>query len=213
MPRLMILGGLVLVMALLTGCRDEAPVPAAVTPSLIEVTAQRTDLLYRYRDAEGAWQQAIALDEIPAEARAKVVVVDLAQSPEQRAAGQVVQLFDLRQPGADGRFPGRLVPRGELEQALAAELAEKLEARKQAPVTMYSASWCGVCKKARAFLDDAGIAYVEKDIEKDQAAARELRAKAQAQGVDASGVPVFDIGGKLVAGFDPNTLRRLARGG
>ena len=51
-----------------------------------------------------------------------------------------------------------------------------------------------------------GIAFVEKDIEKDQAAAEELQRKAAQAGVASNGVPMFDIGGKIMGGFDPKAL-------
>ncbi len=199
-----------------TGCQAPPAAPAAPSAeavTLSEVTAARTDLMFRYQAEAGQWAQATRIDEIPAAARAAVVVVDLARSPAERAAGQVAQVFDLRTPDATGRYPGRLVPRDTLEQALSAQLAEQLKARQQTALTMYSASWCGVCRKARAFMDKAGIAYIEKDIEKDPTAARELADKAQAAGVQTNGVPVFDVGGRIISGFDPQTLQRLTRGG
>ncbi len=195
----------------LGGCSDKSPPedPAPVeAPSLSRVTAERTDLLFRYRTEDGD-QSATTIDEIPAEARGAVQVVDLSLSPEARGATTVVQVFDLRTPAADGTFPGRFVPRAGLEAAL----AEAQAVPEQAPVTMYSAAWCGVCTKARGFLTQNGIAFVEKDIEKDKGAAAELSRKARAAGVDASGVPVFDVGGTLMPGFDGQRLLALVRGG
>ena len=113
------------------------------------MTADRTDLLFRYPgDDPGAFETASSVEEVPAAKRAKVQVVDLSQPPEARGAGRFVQVFDLRAPGPDGAYPGKLVARAELEQVLAEQTARPA----QASVTMYSASWCGVCRKARAFL-------------------------------------------------------------
>jgi len=184
---------------------EQAP---AVEPALSRVTADRADLLFRYR-SEDSFHSATAIDEIPADARGAVQVVDLALSPEARRSTRVVQIFDLRTPGPGGAFPGRFVPRGQLESALAEAQAVPV----QAAVTMYSASWCGVCNKARSFMTQNGIAFVEKDIEKDKGAAAELGRKARAAGVDASGVPVFDVGGTLMPGFDGARLMALVRGG
>lgn len=198
-----------------TGCSDSKPAdgegaaeqPASAEPALSRVTAERTDLLFRYR-ADDGYQSATTIDEIPAEARGAVQVVDLSLSPEARRSTTTVQIFDLRAAGADGSYPGRFVPRDGLEAALAE--AQALPA--QAPVTMYSASWCGVCTKARGFLTRNGVAFVEKDIEKDKGAAAELAQKARAAGVDASGVPVFDVGGTLMPGFDGPRLLALVKG-
>ena len=83
---------------------------------------------------------------------------------------------------------------------------------KQTSVIMYSASWCGVCTKARSFMTKEGIAFVEKDVDKDKAAAKELAEKSRRSGTKVGGVPVFDIGGKIVAGFDPTALKSAAAG-
>lgn len=210
MPRLFIALAL---FSLSVGCaRTEETPPAkaeAAEPApLSSVTAARTDLLFRYRTEEG-FQSATTIDEIPADARGAVQVVDLSLSPEARRSVSTVQVFDLRTPTADGTFPGRFVPRSELEAAL----AEAQAVPAQAPVTMYSTAWCGVCKKARGFLTQNGVAFVEKDIEKDKGAAAELAQKAREAGVDASGVPVFDVGGRIMPGFDGPRLLEWVRGG
>jgi len=38
-------------------------------------------------------------------------------------------------------------------------------------LTMYSTSWCGYCRRLKLQLDEAGIAYREIDIERNEAAA------------------------------------------
>lgn len=206
-----------LCLVLLFACSGNEPPPegaapaSAEKPALTRVTADRGDLLFTWRGEDGAPATATALADVPEPARGAVQVVDLSLTPEQRAAGAFVQVFDLRAPGPDGAFPGRLVPRAELEAALAAQEAEARPA--QAAVTMYSASWCGVCRKARGFLTESGIAFIEKDIEKDPGAAQELTQKARAAGVSASGVPVFDVGGRILAGFDPDSLLRAIKKG
>jgi glutaredoxin len=76
-------------------------------------------------------------------------------------------------------------------------------------VIVYGTSWCGYCKKARAWLTKKGIPFEDKDVEKDEGAARELAVKAQAQHVRPTGVPVIDMRGKLVLGFDEATLEAM----
>jgi glutaredoxin len=98
-----------------------------------------------------------------------------------------------------------------LEGALTAAAAARRPA--YVPVTMYSAAWCGYCKKARKFLTDEGIPFEERDVERTPGAAAELAAKAAKAGVQTGGVPVFDVGGKLLQGFDAEALRRAAQGG
>lgn len=178
----------------------------AGAPQLSRVTADRSDLLFRYKKGD-AIESATSLAEIPAEARGAVQVVDLALPPEARGSTAFVQVFDLSTPAPDGTFPGRLVPRNALES----ELRKSAATPSQVPVTIYSAAWCGVCKKAKEFMRTQGIAFVEKDVEKDPAAAAEIGRKAQAAGVSTGGVPIFDVGGRILGGFDPDTLLAAAR--
>lgn len=69
-------------------------------------------------------------------------------------------------------------------------------------VIVYTTSWCGYCRKAKQFLTARKVPFIEKDVEKDQAASQELARKAAAARVRPSGVPVLDIKGKLILGFD-----------
>ncbi|HET8884164.1 MAG TPA: glutaredoxin domain-containing protein [Candidatus Saccharimonadales bacterium] len=66
-------------------------------------------------------------------------------------------------------------------------------------ITIYSTTWCAFCKTEKQYLDKLGIAYTEKDIEADKAAYEELMEK---NGGAFQGVPVTDIAGDLVLGFD-----------
>ncbi|MBN2359887.1 MAG: glutaredoxin family protein [Deltaproteobacteria bacterium] len=81
-----------------------------------------------------------------------------------------------------------------------------------ASVVLYSAPWCGFCKQARAYLKGRGVPFVERDVEASAAAGRELDAKLRAAGAAGAGVPVIDVGGQLVLGFDrPRIDEALAR--
>ncbi len=190
----------------------EAPQPSAQPPQLSRVTADRSDLLYRYRGESGTIEQTTSLDAIPEGARANVMVIDLSRSPEERGASNQVQVFDLRVPNEAGEFPGRFVPRASLEKELAAQ-QQFVAPPPQVPITLYATSWCPHCRHAREFMKQHNLQYTEKDVEKTPGAQAEIAAKAKKQGVDASGVPVFDVGGKIISGFDGPTLLKLARPG
>jgi len=62
-------------------------------------------------------------------------------------------------------------------------------------VIMYSAAWCGGCKKARQYFRRKGISFVEYDIQKDQNARRSYNA------IGGNGVPVILVGNKRLNGF------------
>lgn len=66
-------------------------------------------------------------------------------------------------------------------------------------ITIYRTSWCAFCHTEMQWLDKLGIAYVAKDIEEDKAAYDELMGKI---GGDFRGVPVTDVAGDIILGFD-----------
>jgi glutaredoxin len=83
-----------------------------------------------------------------------------------------------------------------------AGFARPISAASSGGVTVYTTAWCGYCKKMKAFLKKKGVDFVEKDIERDPEAEKELAQKAAAAGVNPRGVPVTDVRGKLILGFD-----------
>ena len=64
-------------------------------------------------------------------------------------------------------------------------------------ITIYSADWCAFCHMAKRYLDDKGIKYTVKDVEKDPAFAQESVTKS-----GQTGIPVIDIDGQIIVGFD-----------
>lgn len=76
-------------------------------------------------------------------------------------------------------------------------------------VIVYKTDWCGVCKKLTAYLDRKGVKYEAKDIEKSPEAAAELQAKAREKGVQTGSVPIIDVRGELLVGFDRARLEKL----
>ena len=75
--------------------------------------------------------------------------------------------------------------------------------KEKAPVIIYSTSWCAYCKMAVQYLASMDVPTVDKNIEDDQSAHDELMAKI---GGNFRGVPVIDIAGQLVLGFDRGKL-------
>ncbi len=76
-------------------------------------------------------------------------------------------------------------------------------------VTVYGTSWCGACRSARQYLTQRRIPFADKDIEKDPEAARELSEKAARLGVPTDRVPILDVRGRLLIGFDQARLETL----
>jgi len=60
---------------------------------------------------------------------------------------------------------------------------------------MYSAAWCGICKKANEYFKANNIKYKEYDIDKSSKGKRILKK------LGAKGVPVILVGDKHLNGF------------
>ena len=64
-------------------------------------------------------------------------------------------------------------------------------------VTVYSANWCAFCHAAKDYLTKLGVKYEEKDVEHSMQYANEAVQKSGQMGI-----PVIDIDGKIIIGFD-----------
>jgi len=179
---------------------DEAP-PAPV------VRADATSLLFSFVDAAGRMQAVPSVGDVPEAVRRRVLVVDLAKSPEQRQAHRYAFFADLTSPAADGTYPVVAVSRYDAARGQG-EAPPSLPPA-DGSVVVYSAEWCGYCKKAKAWLAGRGVPFVERDVEKTPGAQAELQAKLKAANVPGGGVPVIDWGGSLVMGFDVAAFERL----
>ncbi|MDP2656446.1 MAG: glutaredoxin family protein [bacterium] len=71
-------------------------------------------------------------------------------------------------------------------------------------VTIYSTPTCGYCKLAKSFFNEYKVAYTEKDVSQDIKAQEEMIAKSNQMGV-----PVIDVNGEIVVGFDQDRLATL----
>jgi glutaredoxin-like YruB-family protein len=67
----------------------------------------------------------------------------------------------------------------------------------QNTVTVYSATWCAFCHAAKQYLDKLGVKYTDKDVETDMQNAMDAVTKSGQRGI-----PVLDIGGDIIIGFD-----------
>lgn len=176
-------------------------------------------LLLVWFDAQGPHTAAKRAD-VPEPHREHVRVDSLSLSPEQRLDSAFVYLADLRRPGADGAYVVRKTAREVFEQMIDKASSRPAVAQGggaqggppadgDADVIIYGADWCSACHAAAAYFRQRGIAFVEKNIERDQAAYVEMQQKARAAGVDTTGIPVIDFRGHMIAGFDQGAIERL----
>ena len=71
-------------------------------------------------------------------------------------------------------------------------------------VTIYSTPTCPFCIRAKQFLKDNNIQFIDYDVGSDQAKAEEMMKK-----TGQMGVPVIDVEGQFVIGFDKEKIREL----
>ncbi|MBI4098854.1 MAG: glutaredoxin family protein [Candidatus Magasanikbacteria bacterium] len=71
-------------------------------------------------------------------------------------------------------------------------------------ITIYTTPTCPYCKMAKAFFKEHNVAYEEKDVANDSALAEEMVKKSGQMGV-----PVIDIDGQIILGFDRAKLSTL----
>ena len=75
-------------------------------------------------------------------------------------------------------------------------------------VKVYSTPSCPYCKHAKAFLTENGIEFEDIDVSVSQLAAQEMISKSGQMGV-----PVLEINGKIVVGFDKAKILSAYKGG
>ena len=212
----------------LAACRKSAPEapppPAASAPATIEVLKDGR-WLFTFAEPKGTFATTDKPESVPEDARAMVRVFD-PSAPEKTPGNGRVYVTNLNDVLSKGRAPAKPMSREAFETAalaahptgdsspLAAQTmrpvpmpatdagAAPLPADGPPVVTIYGTSWCGACKAARQYFSSRKIPFADKDIEKDADAARELQTKAAKMGIPTDRVPVIDVRGRLLLGFD-----------
>lgn len=70
-------------------------------------------------------------------------------------------------------------------------------------VKVYSTSTCPYCSMTKAFLKENNIAFEDIDVSQDTAAAQEM-----VQKTGQMAVPVIDVDGQIIIGFDKKALSK-----
>jgi glutaredoxin-like YruB-family protein len=71
------------------------------------------------------------------------------------------------------------------------------ETKPQPRVIVFSTPTCSFCNMAKKYFREKGVRFKDVDVSRDSAAARDMMRRSGQQGV-----PVIDIGGRIVVGFD-----------
>lgn len=70
-------------------------------------------------------------------------------------------------------------------------------------VTVYGTNTCPWCYKAKEFFKQNKIRFKDKNVEEDEEAKEEMIEKSGQMGV-----PVIDIDGKIIVGFDQEAIKK-----
>jgi glutaredoxin len=225
----LVLAALVVALSGLACRRSHASPPTDLQVSSLTVRDTSDAFLFTWIDDKGDFHVETRVADVPIVGRDTVRVVD--PGKDDSAHGDRVIVADLRQTRADGSYLVRTMARADFE-AIAVARREKAgptlvnapppsasavesaaapsgaEARggthaSRGVVIVYGAEWCGACHEATRYLRRKGIAYVEKDVEKDPTAEREMSEKLAKNGLRAGSIPVLDVRGKVMIGFNP----------
>jgi glutaredoxin len=201
----------------------EAPPQPRAQPGVVEIL-KGGRWLFTYVEPAGTFSTTDKPESVPERSRAIVRVFDPAEMAKTDAPG-LVYVADLKQLLKSGKVSAKAMSRDAFETAALAQLppgessALAAHGGGAAPageppppppageggtpvVTIYGTSWCGACRAARQYLTSRGIPFADKDVERDPAAARELGEKAAKMGISTDRVPVIDVRGRLLQGFD-----------
>ena len=78
------------------------------------------------------------------------------------------------------------------------------ESNNHPKVLVFSTPTCSFCTMAKNYFRQKGIKFTDIDVSRDQAAARDMVRRSGQMGV-----PVIDIGGKIIVGFDRPRINSL----
>jgi glutaredoxin len=222
-----VLAAALLVVVGAVGCRRSHAAPTPDPAAGIFVRPESVGLLLTWIDDKGDFHVETAVADVPMMGRDAVRVVD--PNHDESAHPDSVTVVDLRQTGPDGNYPVRTMSRTDFEAMAVARrekagptLASAGPAATPPPgsaqagagvdpprgggrpvVVIYGAEWCGACHEAAKYLRSKGIAYVDKDVEKDPGAAAEMQQKLAKSGLHEGSIPVIDVRGKIMVGFNP----------
>ena len=70
-------------------------------------------------------------------------------------------------------------------------------------VLVYSTEWCPWCHRVKEWLTKQGVKYEDRDVEKNEKFAEEMMKKTKQ-----SGIPVVDINGEAIIGYNEPAMRK-----
>jgi glutaredoxin-related protein len=79
----------------------------------------------------------------------------------------------------------------------------------ESPIIVYGASWCPHTAEATAYFDAHHLAYVMRDVDRFPSLRDEMDHKVEHAGLARTGIPVLDIEGRILIGFEQGQVERV----
>lgn len=181
-------------------------------------------LFFTYVEASGMFATTDKAESVPEIAQRLVRIMARGKGEPPRRNDSHVEVIDLRELLAKGKTVPRVMVREAFETSALAQLPPgdscplagphgPLQVDKPAMplddppiVILYGTQWCKACQAARHYLISNRIPFTSKDIEKDPIAARELQEKASRFGIPSDRVPILDVRGRILVGYDETRM-------
>ena len=207
-----------------------APKPNELPPLKLRDDTQK--LLLTWVDEKGDFHVVQKPSEVPKQARQTVRVV---VTTKQEGTGRLVYVADLRKKNPDGTYPVKTMPRAQWDEVGAGRRQARLEAlapsarppipgpssapsadksavKGRVVVIVYGADWCKPCHDAARYLKRLGVTVVEKDVDSDGLAKREMVTKLRRANLPpSSAIPIIDVMGRILVGFNPRALSQAVK--
>ncbi len=220
-----------------TGCRcgsgsGDKPDPTGAKPVSgqlppLELRDDTENLLLTWIDAKGDFHVTQKVTSVPEKSRDAVRVV---VTNKVEGTGEHVYVADLRKKRPDGSYPVSTLTRAQWDEKGAAKRKARMEALAPPPPSasegprppdpgidpgadgvvaiVYGAEWCKPCHDAKRHLKRRGVKVVYKDVEASEIYNREMKTKLERHNLRSASIPIIDIMGQILVGFDPRALDR-----
>ncbi len=204
------------------GCKkrtDDGTAPTQGELPSVQLTDQTPDVMLTWLDDRGNFHTAMSPAEVPPEGRGSVRVVFTKR--DEGATGELLYVADLGAKGPDGSYPVRTMTRAAWEALSAAKRGVRtdrptasrepdLAARDPKEIAIvYGAEWCKPCHDAERYLRSRQVPVLYKDVEQSEPARKEMLRKLDAIGAPGGTIPVLDVMGHVMLGFDPQAIDRV----
>ena len=158
---------------------------AALAFGASDLSAEEGRVFYKYTDSGGQLHIVQSLDRVPMQYRNQIGEIALEGDPV---------------------WTKITAPKRALQPPVKYEPVKRRASRGKAGVVLYYADWCGYCKKARRWLDERNVAYDLRDVD----VPRYGDELAEVSG--SKSVPVLNVDGELIRGFNPEAYERALGG-